>query len=213
VIFIDTETTGLDCHSDQLTAVGVAFDDSDPLVLRHPDDRDLIQRVLQLEDAFTAHNATFDFGFLESSGYAIPDPGRWTDTVLMAHIAGERKPGQTRLDQLQKQLVAAGELPANILAHEERIKAWLRTARKAAKKNGDRTPQKGDAPPAILNPYLRADVASNARGGAPLGRPGRRSDGNPRARARLPTGALRRRAPRRPSRPRRRARAARPHRG
>ena len=111
MIYLDTETTGLDCRADQLTAVGVAFDDDDPIVARHPDDRDLIQQVLELDDTFVAHNATFDFGFLESSGYRIPDPSRWTDTILIAHIAGERKPGQTKLDRLQKQLVATGELP------------------------------------------------------------------------------------------------------
>jgi DNA polymerase I-like protein with 3'-5' exonuclease and polymerase domains len=160
VIFIDCETSGLDCRADRLTAVGVAFDDGDPLVLRHPDDRDLIQRVLELDDTYVAHNAPFDFGFLESSGYAVPGAEKWLDTVLVAHIGGERRPGQTRLDALQRRLVAAGELPAEIVEPEERIKAWLRTARRDAKKDGARRPEKGDAPPPILDAYLRADVAS-----------------------------------------------------
>jgi DNA polymerase I-like protein with 3'-5' exonuclease and polymerase domains len=160
VIYLDTETTGLNPRSDELKAVGVAFDDDEPLVLRHPADADLIARVLSLDERYTVHNSPFDFGFLASNGYRIPDASRWVDTVLIAHIAGERKPGQTRLDRLQKQLVAAGELGADILEPEERIKAWLRTARRAAKKSGARRPEKGDAPPAILNPYLRADVAS-----------------------------------------------------
>jgi DNA polymerase I-like protein with 3'-5' exonuclease and polymerase domains len=160
VIFIDTETSGLDSRSDRLTAVGVAFDDAEPVVLRHPDDRDLIQRVLLLEEMFTAHNAPFDFGFLESSGYVIPDPSRWVDTVLIAHVAGERKPGQTRLDALQRRLVAAGKLPAEILEPELKVKEWLARARRQARKDGRRRPEKGDAPPEILNPYLRADVTS-----------------------------------------------------
>jgi DNA polymerase I-like protein with 3'-5' exonuclease and polymerase domains len=160
VIFIDTETRGLDCRSDQLTAVGIAFNDSDPIVLRHPDDRDLIQQVLELEETFTAHNATFDFGFLESSGYAVPDPSRWVDTVVVAHVGGARKPGQARLDALQKQLVATGELPSEILEPEQRVKAWLTSARRQAKKDGRRRPEKGDAPPEVLYDYLCADVVS-----------------------------------------------------
>ena len=160
MIYLDTETTGLDCRSDRLTTVGFAFDDGDPLVARHPDDQDLIQEVLELNDTFTAHNATFDFAFLESAGYRIPDPSHWVDTILIAHVAGERKPGQTKLDRLQQQLVEAGELPATILEPEQQIKEWLTRARRQAKKDGRRRPEKGDAPPEVLYPYLRADVAT-----------------------------------------------------
>jgi DNA polymerase-1 len=160
MIFIDCETSGLDPRTHRLVAVGVAFDDGRPLVLRHPEDRDLIERVLDLDDTFVAHNATFDFGFCASHGYAVPDPSRWIDTILVAHVGGQRLPGQVMLERLQKQLVSAGELPASILEPELELKRWLRTARKEAKKAGARRPEKGDAPPPVLNPYLRADVAS-----------------------------------------------------
>jgi DNA polymerase-1 len=61
---------------------------------------------------------------------------------------------------LQKRLIAAGALPADILEPEQRLKAWLRSARRAATKAGERRPQKGDAPAHILHPYLYADVVS-----------------------------------------------------
>jgi DNA polymerase I-like protein with 3'-5' exonuclease and polymerase domains len=160
MIFLDTETSGLSPYADELVMVGVAFDDGGPLALRHPEDADLIQRVLDLGEAIVGHNLTFDLGFLACNGYRVPDLARCHDTVLIAHVAGERKPGQTELTRLQRQLVAAGELPATILEPEERLKAWLRTARRAARKAGARAPQKGNAPAALLRPYLFADVTA-----------------------------------------------------
>jgi DNA polymerase I-like protein with 3'-5' exonuclease and polymerase domains len=160
VIVLDTETTGLSPHADELVAVGFAFDDGDPLALRHPDDKDLIQRILELQETFVAHNVAFDMSFLEASGYHVPNPSCWLDTILVAHTAGERKPGQTALARLQRQLVAAGELPAEILQPDKSVKAWLRTARQAAKKAGTQRPEIGHVPPAVLVPYLYADVVS-----------------------------------------------------
>jgi DNA polymerase I-like protein with 3'-5' exonuclease and polymerase domains len=159
-VVIDVETTGLDCRRDRLVAVGVAFGRDDPIVLRHPADRDLVQQALELDAIYIGHNIGFDMGFLQSNCYWTPHPSRWLDTILVAHVAGERLPGRTRLESLQKQLVAAGELPAEILEPEQRIRAWLRKARKAAKQTDARRPEKGDAPADILDPYLSADVVS-----------------------------------------------------
>jgi DNA polymerase-1 len=159
-VVIDVETGGLDCRRDRLVAVGIAFGEDEPIILRHPDDRDLVQRALELDTIYVGHNVGFDMGFLECHGYRVPHPSRWLDTVLVAHVAGERLPGRTRLEALQKQLVACGELPPEIREPEQRIKVWLRRARTAAKKTDSTRPEKGDAPSAVLNPYLYADIVS-----------------------------------------------------
>ena len=152
LVYLDTETTGLDPRSDRLVLVGFAADDDDPVVLRHgdpgearpqlaleptaDDDRAEIQRWLDLPAIFCGHNIGFDAHFLEASGYRIPDPSRWVDTVLVAHVAGERLPGQTALRRLTAKLIEAGQLSADTLEPEHALNAWLRTARRDARKNG-----------------------------------------------------------------------------
>jgi DNA polymerase-1 len=158
VIYLDTETTGLDPRADRLVLVGIASDDGQPLVMHHDADRELIQAVLDSGTRFCGHNLGFDMGFLQHAGYRIPDPTQWTDTVLMAHVAGERKPGQTVLRRLTKNLIDAGELPADTREPEERLDAWLATARRTATKQRASRPEKGHAPAQLLEPYLRADV-------------------------------------------------------
>lgn len=158
MIVLDTETTGLDPRADRLVLVGIATGDGEPVVLRHDDDHDLIQAVLDSDTWFCGHNLGFDMAFLQHAGYRIPDPARWTDTVLMAHIAGERKPGQTRLKRLTSNLIDAGELPPDTLEPEEQLDAWLASARRVATKQGAPRPEKGHAPARLLEPYLRADV-------------------------------------------------------
>ena len=96
--------------------------------------------------------------FLEHAGYRIPDPARWVDTIVIAHMAGQRKPGQTTLRRLTQSLIEAGGLPADALAAEDAIKAWLAAERRRARKEGRPRPEKGDAPAHLLEPYLRADV-------------------------------------------------------
>jgi DNA polymerase I-like protein with 3'-5' exonuclease and polymerase domains len=157
VIAIDTETTGLDCRTHELTTVGGSFG-TDPFVLRHPEDRDLIQGILDVEDTFVGHNTSFDMHFLEAAGYRIPPPEKWIDTILVAHVAGERK--RVGLSYLQAKLVEMGKLPAEILEPEERINQWVRAAKREARKTGARPPEKGDAPASILDPYLSADIVS-----------------------------------------------------
>ena len=61
--------------------VGVAGDQGEPRVLRHDTDRELIQRVLDIDTVFVGHNLGFDMAFLEHAGYRIPPPERWDDTV------------------------------------------------------------------------------------------------------------------------------------
>ena len=100
IVVLDTETTGLDPRADRLVMAGFAIDDDDPVALEHPRDADLIQRFLDLDADFAGHNLGFDLHFLECHGYRVPEPGRWIDTMIVAHVAGERLPGQTALRRL-----------------------------------------------------------------------------------------------------------------
>jgi DNA polymerase I-like protein with 3'-5' exonuclease and polymerase domains len=159
-VFLDTETTGLDPRVDRLVCAGFAADDDEPVALRHPEQREAIQRWLELDAAYVAHNANFDFAFLEHAGYTLPPPARWHDTVLEAHIAGERLPGRVRLRSLATTLIEAGELPSGALEPEDKLKAWLRHERRAARKESRSRPEIGDAPAHLLEPYLKADVAA-----------------------------------------------------
>jgi DNA polymerase I-like protein with 3'-5' exonuclease and polymerase domains len=158
VVYMDSETTGLDPRSDRLTWVGFAPDDGDVVMLRHPEDHDRIQAWLELDADYAAHNITFDMSFAACSGYRIPEPRRWIDTVLIAHVAGQRKPGETRLDRLQANLIKAEGLPASITEPEKTIRQWLLAARRVARKLGQCRPEKGDAPAHVVKPYLAADV-------------------------------------------------------
>jgi len=160
IVFLDVETTGLNPRADRLVLVG--FDGGGgPVFGRHSADRDLIQGFLDLDATFVGHNVNFDMHWLEASGYRIPSPERWRDTQLLAHVAGidgERKGGNTALASLTKRLIAAGELPEGILEPEAAIKRWLLGARRAARKEGRRRPEKGDAPAPLLRSYLAADL-------------------------------------------------------
>ena len=158
MITLDTETTGLSPITDRLVLVGVAGDQGEPRVFRHDTDRELIQAVLDIDTVFVGHNLGFDMAFLEAAGYRIPPPERWDDTVLIAHTAGERRPGQTRLQALTRNLVALEVLPADITSHEDALDAWLTRARRVARKHGIGRPEKGHAPLYLLWPYLDADV-------------------------------------------------------
>jgi DNA polymerase I-like protein with 3'-5' exonuclease and polymerase domains len=157
VIYLDSETTGLDPRADRLVLVGVMVDDQ-VVILAHDHDRERIQRILDLDARYCAHNIGFDMAFLEHAGYRIPDPSRWIDTTVIAHTAGERKPGQTMLTRLAARLFQLGRLPGDALQPEKELNAWLTKARRAARKNDQPRPEKGHAPRALLDPYLRADI-------------------------------------------------------
>ena len=160
-VYLDTETTGLDPRTDRLVAIGFAIDDSPVFTLRHDRDREVVQRVLALDATFAGHNVGFDLHFLEASGYQLPDPERWLDTQVVAHIAGsggERLPGGTMLSNLTRRLIKAEILDSEILDPERELDRWLSTARTAATRAGRPRPEKGDAPDPLLVPYLTADV-------------------------------------------------------
>ncbi len=91
MIFLDTETTGLDPRADRLVLVGIAGREGEPLILRHDQDRDLIQRVLEAETRFVGHNIGFDMAFLEHA--RLPDPAAG---ALAGHAAGRARRGRAQ---------------------------------------------------------------------------------------------------------------------
>jgi DNA polymerase I-like protein with 3'-5' exonuclease and polymerase domains len=159
-ITIDLETSGLNPRADELRWVGFAVDDGEPYFLRHPDDAELIGELLELPATFCAHGGWFDAHFLEAKGYRIPPPERWEDTQILAHVAGieERRKGATKLSALTKRLIAAGELPADALEPEKKIKSWRTAEKRLAKRENRKPPELGDAPDHLLYPYLAADL-------------------------------------------------------
>src|SRR4051812_14788784 len=105
VVYLDTETTGLDPRADQLVLVAFAIGDH-VTILRHPRDRAAIQAALDLDAEYCAHNIVFDMAMLSvAGGYVTPSPRRWLDTTLIAHTAGERRAGENRLSRLAAKLI------------------------------------------------------------------------------------------------------------
>lgn len=157
-ITFDVETTGLDPRADELKLVCFAkgpHKDS----LRHPEDKERIQKWLEHDCYYFAHNSCFDWAFLEHNGYTLPPEDKWRDTQLIAHLIGYRLPGATKLDKLAKDFVKKELLPPQILEPEERVKQWLtRERNKATREGWDYYPQKGHAPFNLLEPYCIADV-------------------------------------------------------
>ena len=133
-------------------------------MLNHPDDRDRIQKWLELDATFVGHNVGFDFSFLECNGYVLPDESRWHDTALIAHVAGERMPGQTALKTITRKAIKEGLLPEHLLAPEKAIKSWQKTERRRLRKQGGQlswascSPELSDAPARLLRPYVVNDV-------------------------------------------------------
>lgn len=157
-VTFDTETTGLDPRVDEFKCV-VFAKGSRKEALRHPEQREQIQKWLKENSLYFAHNACFDLAVLEQNGYTLPTQDRWRDTTLAAHLSGRRMPGQTKLDKIAKDFVKEEILPPFYLQPEENIKKWLSKARNKATREGlTEKPQKGHAPWEILEPYCIADV-------------------------------------------------------
>lgn len=157
-VTFDTETTGLDPRVDEFKCV-VFAKGARKAALRHPEQREEIQKWLNQDCLYFAHNACFDLAVLEQNGYTLPSPDKWRDTQLASHISGRRLPGQSKLDNIAKDLVAEDVLPEFLLEPEVRIKKWLTKARSKATRDGKKeVPQKGHAPWELLEPYCTADV-------------------------------------------------------
>lgn len=159
IVVLDTETTGLDPRVDRVVLVGALVGDH-VHTMRHDADRERIQRILDLPATFIAHNAKFDVAMLRHAGYTVPGWEHWVDTQLLAHTGGKRR--GLALRELTKQLIELGELPADTLEPEDRLKAWLSQARRHATKHDQPKPQIGHAPRDLLEPYLGADLRATA---------------------------------------------------
>jgi DNA polymerase I len=186
IIEVDTETTGIQwyAHSPFLVQFLAPapdldpdeFDDPDeyqrlyeeeypkPVLLRHPEDREEIQRWLDDPDAhFRAWNTKFDCHFLDKAGYALPPQDRWEDGMLMAHILDERRPVA-----LQKvgDAMFGGTAEAET---EKEVKDWLSTETRRRKKESKDTgckferPNYSDVPSEIMFPYAAHDVTLQRR--------------------------------------------------
>jgi DNA polymerase-1 len=97
VVGIDLETTGLDPHTDSITAVVIAYQDQAHML---PPERGLtILSLLPLSTRLVFHNFKFDARFLRRAGF---DPLRYklSDTMLMHHLVDENE--QHSLDSIVK---------------------------------------------------------------------------------------------------------------
>ena len=98
-LVIDTETTGLDCHTAELLGVGVlGFNDSTTKLYFIPFHHPLVSISYSIEHAaqwlnkllekrfLIAHNVQYDLMILKCNGVYVP-PDRWFDTAIAYRIA------------------------------------------------------------------------------------------------------------------------------
>ncbi len=159
MIEFDVETTGLQWYAHDLFMVQfLGTNDEHATVLRHPEDREMIQVWLDGIANFRAWNSKFDLHFLEAAGYRLPKPERWHDGMLIAHILDERK-------AVALQAVGDRIFGDDAKAHTEvAVKEWLKqetaARRSAAKHTGSELvrPNYSDVPDEIMVPYAAHDV-------------------------------------------------------
>lgn len=186
IIEVDTETTGIQWYAhepflvqffdpgdapdemdyDDLEEYETAFheyQDTEPVLLKHPEDRDEIQRWLNEDAHFRAWNTKFDMHFLEKAGYTLPEQDRWEDGMLMAHILDERRP-------VALQKVGDAMFGEEAEAHTEKaVKEWLAAETRRRKKESKDTgckferPNYSDVPNEIMFPYAAHDVTLQRR--------------------------------------------------
>lgn len=129
-----------------------------PVILRHPEDREEIQRWLDKDSDFRAWNSKFDLHHLEAAGYTLPPEDRWHDGLLMAHAIDERR-------MVGLQAVGDSMFGEGAEAHTEKaVKDWLKAEtarrRKVSKETGKefRRPNYSHVPDEIMVPYAAHDV-------------------------------------------------------
>lgn len=88
VLAVDTETTGLDAHTERLRLLQIAAEGHDTLVLDCfeilPDCLEIINKLLESKSVKVLQNAKFDIQFLKANGINIKGP--LFDTMLAAQI-------------------------------------------------------------------------------------------------------------------------------
>jgi DNA polymerase-1 len=89
MIAVDLETTGLDCHKDQIISIAIYDAVSDPMVIMWEDffspQYETIRKKLQDPDmTLLFHNAKFDLKFLEVNNFKMFN--KIEDTLLMSYV-------------------------------------------------------------------------------------------------------------------------------
>lgn len=149
-----------------------------PVILRHPEDRDEIQRWLRKPGPFRAWHSKFDLHHLEAAGYELPPEDTWRDGMLMAH-AIDGKGSAIGLQATGNKLFGpADERDEATLVTiregagqdtEDAVKGWLKEETKRRRKESKDTgcefirPNYSDVPDEIMYPYAAHDVTLQRR--------------------------------------------------
>jgi DNA polymerase I-like protein with 3'-5' exonuclease and polymerase domains len=138
------------------------------VILRHPEDKDEIQRWLNKDAYFRAHNSKFDFHHLESAGYTLPPRDRWEDSMLIAHVLDERR--SVALQAIGDKMFGTDPWPEGAgVELEKAVKAWISGENKARRKRSKETGEKfvianySDVPEELMVPYAAHDVELQRR--------------------------------------------------
>lgn len=138
------------------------------IILRHPEDREEIQRWLNKDAYFRAHNAKFDFHHLESAGYTLPPRERWEDSMLICHVLDERR--SVALQAVGDKMFGTEPWPEGAgVELEKAVKAWISAENKARRKRSKETGEKfiianySDVPDDIMETYAAHDVELQRR--------------------------------------------------
>lgn len=163
MIDFDVETTGVQWTHDELFLVTFYDGIEDPVVLRHPEDRTMIEWWLNRNDDYRAWNTKFDLHFLQEAGYRLPSEDRWHDGMVLAHVVSEQRPS------FALKAVAESMFGEEARETETQVKTWLteetKRRRKEAKEKGVPLvrPTYKDVPDEIMVPYAKQDVIETRR--------------------------------------------------
>jgi DNA polymerase I-like protein with 3'-5' exonuclease and polymerase domains len=138
------------------------------IILRHPEDKDEIQRWLDKDAYFRAWNSKFDFHHLESIGYKLPPRDRWEDGMLVAHVLDERR--SVALQAVGDKMFGTEPWPEGAgVELEKAVKAWISGENKARRKHSKETGDKfvianySDVPDEDMEVYAAHDVELQRR--------------------------------------------------
>lgn len=138
------------------------------VILRHPADREEIQRWLDKDAYFRAWNSKFDFHHLESAGYTLPPRERWEDGMLVAHVLDERR--SVALQAVGDKMFGTEPWPEGAgIELEKAVKTWVSAENKARRKHSKDTGEKfvianySDVPEEDMERYAAHDVELQRR--------------------------------------------------
>lgn len=100
MIFIDTETTGLNPHTDRVTLFQYKIDDQPTQLVQNPD-LTAVHALLNANKPIIGHNLSFDFGFLKYIPNVYTD---FEDTLYLDRIANYQADGHG-LDAVAKRIL------------------------------------------------------------------------------------------------------------